>query len=87
MRRIQALTLCILLTALCWLSTGCQFMPHRMQPSQLWKMNRQDAWDEGGYFSIRDPEDARLAGAGDQRADDGGRSAPAMYSARSAGCR
>jgi len=41
------------------LSCGCEMMPHSMQPSQLWKMNRQDAWDEG-TFSIADPVDPRL---------------------------
>lgn len=24
---------------------GCQFMPHALQPRQLWKMNRQPAMD------------------------------------------
>ncbi len=43
-------------------STGCQFMPHSMQPNQLWKMNRQDAWDEGGYFSVSDPARERFGG-------------------------
>jgi hypothetical protein len=39
--------------------SGCQFMPHALQPSQLWKLNRQDAWDEG-QFSVPDPVDPRL---------------------------
>jgi hypothetical protein len=33
---------------------GCQIFPHWMQPSQLWKLNRQPAWDEGS-FSVPDP--------------------------------
>ena len=79
MRRIRVLTLCAVLPALGWLSAGCQFMPHSMQPSQLWKMNRQDAWDEGGYFSIRDPKDVRTGGARDHRTEDEGFSASVMY--------
>lgn len=37
---------------------GCQLFPHWMQPSQLWKMNRQPAWDESA-FSVPDPVAAR----------------------------
>jgi hypothetical protein len=33
---------------------GCQFFPHWMQPSQLWKLNRQPAWDDTS-FSVPDP--------------------------------
>jgi len=33
---------------------GCQFFPHWMQPSQLWKLNRQPAWDDSS-FSVSDP--------------------------------
>lgn len=33
---------------------GCQFFPHWMHPSQLWKLNRQPAWDETP-FSVPDP--------------------------------
>ena len=61
MRRIQTLPLCAVVTVLCWLSAGCQFMPHQLQPSQLWKMNRQPAWDESA-FSVPDPGQA---GTGD----------------------
>lgn len=35
-------------------SEGCQFFPHWMQPSQLWKLNRQPAYDESS-FSVPDP--------------------------------
>jgi hypothetical protein len=38
--------------------SGCQLFPHWMQPSQLWKMNRQPAWDESA-FSVPDPGPAR----------------------------
>lgn len=48
-----------LIVALC---CGCTSGPRFLHPSQLWKMNRQDAWDEGS-FSIPDPVDARLADA------------------------
>ena len=41
------------------LTCGCTSGPRFLQPKQLWKMNRQDAWDEG-TFSIPDPVDARL---------------------------
>lgn len=33
---------------------GCQFFPHWMQPNQLWKLNRQPAYDESA-FSVPDP--------------------------------
>lgn len=79
MLRIQTLPLYAVVIVLCWLSAGCQFMPHSMQPSQLWKMNRQDAWDEGGYFSIRDPEGLRTGAERDHRAEVGGLSAATMY--------
>ena len=42
--------------------SGCQFMPHALQPSQLSKLNRQDAWDEA-QFSVPDPLDPRLSAA------------------------
>jgi hypothetical protein len=32
---------------------GCEMMPRQLHPNQLWKLNRQDAWDEG-YFSVPD---------------------------------
>jgi hypothetical protein len=44
-------------------------MPHALQPRQLWKMNRQDAWDEG-TLSIPDPIDARLTQASETAAAD-----------------
>jgi hypothetical protein len=44
------------------LCCGCSLMPHSLHPSQLWKMNRQDAWDEG-TLSVPDPVDARLTQA------------------------
>jgi hypothetical protein len=50
------------------IAPGCQFMPHALQPSQLSKLNRQDAWDES-QFSIPDPVDPRLSAA--QRGADG----------------
>jgi hypothetical protein len=49
--------------------SGCQFMPHALQPSQLWKLNRQDAWDEAQY-SVPDPVDPRLGAL--QRGAEGG---------------
>jgi len=52
LRAILALSLSVL--------TGCSLMPHSMTPSQMWKMNRQPAWDEGS-FSVPDPVDSRLA--------------------------
>jgi len=33
---------------------GCQIFPYWMQPSRLWKLNRQPAMDEG-YSSVSDP--------------------------------
>ena len=33
---------------------GCQLFPYWMQPSQLWKLNRQPAYDESA-FSVPDP--------------------------------
>jgi hypothetical protein len=39
--------------------SGCSLMPRALTPSQLWKMNRQPAWDEGS-FSVSDPVDPRL---------------------------
>lgn len=45
----------VLLTLCC----GCSLWPRALHPSQMWKMNRQDAWDEG-TLSIPDPVDARL---------------------------
>ena len=49
----------ILAVALCVFS-GCSLMPRSLTPSQLWKMNRQPAWDEGS-FSVPDPVDTRLS--------------------------
>lgn len=43
---------CLLAAAL--LLPGCRLFPHWMQPSQLWKLNRQPAWDESA-FSVPDP--------------------------------
>ena len=40
--------------------SGCSLMPRALTPSQLWKMNRQPAWDEG-TLSVPDPVDPRLA--------------------------
>lgn len=50
--------LVVLLTLCC----GCSMWPRALHPSQLWKMNRQDAWDEG-TLSIPDPVDPRLTAA------------------------
>jgi hypothetical protein len=44
-----------LIVAMC---CGCASVPRSLHPSQLWKLNRQDAWDEG-TFSIPDPVDSR----------------------------
>jgi hypothetical protein len=44
------------------LCCGCESGPRMLHPSQLWKMNRQEAWDEG-TLSIPDPVDARLTQA------------------------
>lgn len=41
------------------LSCGCTSGPRFLHPDQLWKMNRQEAWDEG-TFSVPDPVDCRL---------------------------
>lgn len=47
--------------------SGCSLFPRALHPSQLWKMNRQDPWDEGS-FSVPDPiEPRRSAGDGDGR--------------------
>ncbi|MBL8849767.1 MAG: hypothetical protein JNG89_08785 [Planctomycetaceae bacterium] len=51
-RAILAVSLCVF--------SGCSIMPRSLTPSQLWKMNRQPAWDEGS-FSVPDPADPRLA--------------------------
>lgn len=40
--------------------SGCSLLPYQLQPGQLWKMNRQTAWDEG-TLSVPDPVDPRLA--------------------------
>ena len=37
-----------------------KWLPHALHPSQLWKMNRQQPWDEGS-LSVADPVDPRLA--------------------------
>jgi hypothetical protein len=58
----------ILAVAFCVFS-GCSIMPRALTPSQLWKMNRQPAWDEGS-FSVPDPVDARLADHGGDVATD-----------------
>ena len=59
---MRHLRVCVMLglAAAAATSAGCEFMPRQLHPNQLWKMNRQDAWDEG-YFSVPDsrPEDAR----------------------------
>lgn len=38
----------VVLTIVAALSqSGCQFLPHALQPDQLWKMNRHPAHDVG----------------------------------------
>ena len=50
------------LLALCLaVFSGCTLLPRPLQPSQLWKLNRQPPRDEG-RFSVPDPVDQRLAG-------------------------
>lgn len=46
-----------------WLcvSSSCSLMPRWAHPSQLWKLNRHQPWDEGS-FSIPDPAESH-AGA------------------------
>ena len=39
------LILMTLIAAMALSHTGCQFLPHSMQPSQMWKWNRQPAMD------------------------------------------
>jgi hypothetical protein len=51
----------VILTALA-INQGCQLFPHWMQPSQLWKLNRQPAYDES-TFSVPDPLDPPVVGA------------------------
>ncbi len=36
-------------------ATGCQFWPHTLQPSQLWKLNRSPAPRYDPHFSVSDP--------------------------------
>lgn len=36
-------------------ATGCQFWPHTLQPSQLWKLNRSPAPRHDPHFSVSDP--------------------------------
>jgi hypothetical protein len=60
----------LLIVAACasGIASSCQFMPHALQPSQLSKLNRQEAWDEA-QFSVPDPVDHRLSTA--RRSADG----------------
>jgi hypothetical protein len=53
MRHARFLTALAVLAAATNLS-GCQVFPHWMQPNQLWKLNRQPAYDES-TFSVPDP--------------------------------
>lgn len=54
MRWTRVLIALLLLTAVAN-SHGCQMFPHWMNPSQLWKLNRQPAYDES-QFSVSDPD-------------------------------
>ena len=53
MRHARFITALIVLAAATSLP-GCQFFPYWMQPNQLWKLNRQPAYDESA-FSVADP--------------------------------
>ena len=56
MEKLARIVVFGLVVAVC---CGCTSGPRFLHPKQLWKMNRQDAWDEG-TFSVPDPVDARL---------------------------
>lgn len=49
----------LLVLCMCVFS-GCSMLPRALHPSQLWKMNRQQPWDEG-TLSVPDPVDQRLS--------------------------